>query len=175
MKAKSNVWSTKRVENLLKYWEETGSLPKDNPFFDKNPSWRKAGIVFEYTQKEYLEMAKIKENILYYGENYAKVPNKNGESLVKLRPYQIKVLLQFKKFHYNVYLASRQIGKSLSIFSLINIKDDKDEKIYVMPFFELLAIYGCYSSFIGKILLKLYRIKFRMLYKDKEYFSIPQL
>jgi hypothetical protein len=59
--------------------------------------WRKGYLDYEYTKEELLEMGKIAKDILYFAETYANVQTDAGRKLIKLRKYQIKVLLQFWK------------------------------------------------------------------------------
>ena len=50
---RDNVWTSKRVENLLYDAEENGIDYKevDNPFHENEPELRKGQIIFEYTEK----------------------------------------------------------------------------------------------------------------------------
>lgn len=162
----SGKWSTKKVDALMKYIDETGILPKENPFFDRDTKWRKANLDFEYTKDEFLELVKIKENILHFAETYAKVQTDNGQTLIRLRPYQKKVLLQFKKFRFNVYLASRQIGKSVTPETLIYIEIPNKGKL-TMPIFEAYYMMKNKLSIVDEIIRFLYRLNYK-LYKYRE-------
>jgi len=162
----SGKWNTKKVDALLKYIDDTGIIPKDNPFFEKDKNWRKAGIDFQYTKEEFLELVKIKENILYFAETYSKVQTDYGQKLIHLRPYQKRVLLQFKKFRYNVYLASRQVGKSITSNTLVYI--EIPGKGYVtMPIFEIYYMMKKKLNWVDKLIRFLYRIDYKLfLYRE---------
>ena len=64
----SLIWSTERVENLLRKIEDEGLDYKqvENPFHDQNPDLKKANIQWEYTQEEILEIKKCKNIIKYF-------------------------------------------------------------------------------------------------------------
>lgn len=111
---KNANWSTERVENVLKEYERTGVLPSPSPFYMGDVRLRKPRINFTYTKEELLELSKIQNDVIYFGEKYAKVTTDEGIRTVKLRKYQIRVLKQFMFYRHNVWLASRQIGKSIS-------------------------------------------------------------
>ena len=157
----SGKWSTIKLDALMKYIDDTGVLPKDNPFFDRNVKWRKANIDYDYTKEEFLELVKIKENILHFAESYAKVQTDNGQTLIRLRPYQKKVLLQFKRFRNNVYLASRQVGKSVTSETLVYM--ELPGKGYItMPIFEAYYLMKNKLTPMDKIIRFLYRINYRL-------------
>ena len=156
-----NKWSTKKITALMKHIDDTGILPKENPFFDRNIKWRKENLDYEYTKEEFLELIKIKENILHFSETYAKVQTDNGQTLIRLRPYQKKVLLQFNKFRHNVYLASRQVGKSITSETLVYL--EIPNKGYVtMPIFEAYYMLKVKLNLMDKLILSLYRFNYRL-------------
>lgn len=110
----TNVWSTKKVENLLREFNRTGVLPMHNPFFMRKTDKRKADLVWNYEQSELVDMAICKKFILKYAEK-CKVMTKNGLAFIKLRPYQVVLLKKMTLENFFIYLASRQIGKSIII------------------------------------------------------------
>lgn len=116
----SVLWSTERVEQLIRDYNEKGILPKRNPFYNGDVRQKKPRISYSYTEEELLELAKVQESVLYFSENHAKVTTDDGIRKIKLRPYQTRVLLQLEYYRHNVILASRQIGKSKSWTSVIN-------------------------------------------------------
>lgn len=134
---KTNIWTTERVNAIIKKWNDTGVLEKDNPFWEKNVNWRKPGLNYSYTQTEMLEQGKIFSDILYYAETYASVLTDEGEKLVELRPYQSRALLQLKKFRNNIYLASRQIGKCLDGGETVEIYTKRTDSYNHIRLFDL--------------------------------------
>lgn len=111
---KSGIWTTERVNECLKEYEKTGVMPKRNPFFMGDIRSRKPRLNYSYTKEELIELSKISESVIYFGENYAKVITDDGLKIVKLRKYQIRVLKQFGYYRHNVWLASRQVGKCIA-------------------------------------------------------------
>lgn len=109
-----NVWSTKRVDALIKDIDKTGVIPRENPFFMRQINKRKADLVWDYTKEESFNMAVCKKFILEYAKR-CKVMTKAGLAFIKLRPYQVVVLKKLTIHNFFIYLASRQIGKSIII------------------------------------------------------------
>jgi len=118
-KAVDNLWSTSRIEKLLHNFKKTGVLPMGHPFFQRKIGKRKSGLNFGYSTEEILELLKCQEDVIYFAENFCKISTKKGKKLVGevggLREYQKKILRQFQANKYNIVLASRQIGKSITV------------------------------------------------------------
>ena len=116
---KNNLWSTQRIDDLMLQFKKTGVIPDDHPFFQRKLGKRKAGLNYGYTKDELLELLACKEDIIYFANNYCKIKTKIGKKLLKevggLRPYQVKMLRQYQANKYNITLASRQIGKSITV------------------------------------------------------------
>lgn len=130
-KQKSLIWSTKSISACLKSIHDTGIIPMDNPFFEKKLTKLKGDINFKYEEEEILEMAKWREDALYFAQSAAQILTDKGAEIIKLHPYQKKVLLQFTKYKKHIYLASRQIGKSwvTAIFIVWYLLNHKDKTI----------------------------------------------
>jgi len=113
----SFAWSTKKVNDLIVAMED-GYKPKMNPFHGGNLNLRKGNIVFEYTQKELMEIKRCATDIVYFANNYCTVMTDDGLQTITLRGYQEEMLKQFQAERFSVVLASRQIGKTIcsSIF-----------------------------------------------------------
>lgn len=141
------IWNTALVNKLIEKFNDTGILPKDNPFHQGDIRVRKPRINFEYTKEEIKELAKIADNVLYFGETYAKVTTDDGLRIVKLRKYQIKVLRQFQYYRHNIWLASRQIGKSCD--GTIEIRDKRDNVVFNGELRDF------YNNYVGSRRLKL--------------------
>lgn len=108
-------WNTERVEELLRRVDEEGLDFKsvDNPFHDNNPDLKRANIVWEYTRDEILEMKKCAEDVTYFSK-YCKVMTDEGLSYINLRDYQESVLREYQNNRFNIFLAPRQVGKSIT-------------------------------------------------------------
>lgn len=142
------IWNTTLVNKLIEKFNDTGILPKDNPFHQGDIRIRKPRINFEYTKEEIKELAKIADNVLYFGETYAKVTTDDGLKIVRLRKYQIKVLRQFQYYRHNIWLASRQIGKSCD--GTIEIRDKRDNVVFNGELRDF------YNNYVGS-----YRLRFK--------------
>ena len=113
------VWSTKQVNDLMIAMDQ-GFRPKvAMPFYEGKNFLRKGNIVFEYTDDEVTELARCATDIVYLAERYAVVMTDNGIQQVKLREYQKRMLRNFQEERFNIVLASRQMGKTVtaSIFN----------------------------------------------------------
>ena len=113
------VWSTKQVNDLLLALDQ-GYKPKvAMPFYEGKQFLRKGNIVFEYTDEEISELARCASDIVYFAEKYAVVMTDDGIKQVKLRDYQKRMLRNFQHERFNIVLASRQMGKTVtaSIFN----------------------------------------------------------
>lgn len=128
-------WSTAKVDAILKAYNLTGSMPITNPFFMRHVKKRKANLHFTYTKQEFLEYAKIRKNILYYGEKYCVCLTDDGLVKIKFRPYQKKVLYTFLKNKRVIYLASRQVGKCVTLNTKVDVIIDGVQM--QIPMYEL--------------------------------------
>lgn len=108
-------WNSDRVNKLLERVEKEGLDFKsvDNPFYDNNPELKRANLVWEYTREEILEMKKCAEDVTYFAQ-YCKVMTDEGLSYIQLRDYQSSVLKEYQNHRFNVFLAPRQVGKSIT-------------------------------------------------------------
>lgn len=113
------VWSTKIVNDLVVALDKGYRPQVSLPFYEGKQFLRKGNIVFEYTDAEIAELAKCANDIVYFAEKYAVVMTDNGVQKVKLREYQKDLLRDFQNNRFNIVLASRQMGKTVtaSIFN----------------------------------------------------------
>ena len=80
-----------------------------------NPNIKKDGIVTNFTEEQVKEYALCMKDPIYFIEKYAKIISLDvGLVSFKLYPYQKKMFNQFQKNRFNVVLACRQSGKSVS-------------------------------------------------------------
>jgi hypothetical protein len=110
---KKVVWNTEKVEKLLQAMEE-GYDPPQHPFFEGDPSYKRANIVFEYTEEEYAEVKKCAKDIVHFANNYCQVMTDDGYQKIRLRPYQERVLRSYQDNRWNIFLAPRQVGKTIT-------------------------------------------------------------
>lgn len=107
------VWTTKKVSQLLEAIEE-GYKPKSTPFFEGRPELRAGKISFEYTEFEYNELKKCSRDIVHFANTYCVVMTPKGIAPIKLRGYQEELLRQMVRENFNVVLAARQAGKTIT-------------------------------------------------------------
>ena len=113
------VWSTKSINDLLVALDKGYRPQVSMPFYEGKQFLRRGNIVFEYTDSEISEIAKCANDIVYFAEKYAVVMTDEGIQQVKLREYQKDLLRDFQYNRFNIVLASRQMGKTVtaSIFN----------------------------------------------------------
>jgi hypothetical protein len=113
------VWSTKTVSDLIVALDKGYRPQVSMPFYEGKQFLKRGNIVFEYTDEEIREIAKCANDIVYFAEKYAVVMTDNGIQKVKLREYQKDLLRDFQHNRFNIVLASRQMGKTVtaSIFN----------------------------------------------------------
>ncbi len=91
------------------------SLQNQNENYLGNPNIKKDGIVTNFSEEQVREYALCMRNPEYFIEQYAKIISLDkGLVSFKLYPYQKKMFKQFEENRFNVVLACRQSGKSIS-------------------------------------------------------------
>lgn len=132
------VWTSEKVKEVA-YKISTGYKVKIHPFWEGNPNWRAANVVFKYTEEEMAEKIKCKENTLYFAENYAYImTGDKGKQKVKLRDYQEEILLSYIENKETILMASRQSGKCNFFTTFIYVKDmqtKQEEKVLIGDFY----------------------------------------
>jgi hypothetical protein len=111
----TNVWTTEKVDELLRLVDDEGLDFKQisNPFFDGNPEYKAPNVIWEYTSQELDEVKKCAQSAVYFAK-YCQVMTDDGLNYIRLRDYQVSVLNQYQKNRFNVFLAPRQVGKSIT-------------------------------------------------------------
>lgn len=80
-----------------------------------NPNVKRDGVVQEWDKDTVKEYAKCMNDPVYFAEHYCKVISLDkGLVPFELYPYQRKMFKQFQENRFNVVLACRQSGKSIS-------------------------------------------------------------
>ena len=91
------------------------SRPNQNQNYLGNPNIKKDGVTQDWTIEEVQEYALCMKDPVYFIEKYAKIISLDvGLVPFELYPYQKKMFQQFQKNRFNVVLACRQSGKSIS-------------------------------------------------------------
>jgi hypothetical protein len=126
-------WNTKLIEETIEKYNK-GMEVDLSCFFENNINYRNANIIFQMTKEELEEWKKCAEDIIYFANNYCYVMTDDGYSKIKLRPYQERILNDFKNHQFNILLASRQIGKTItsSIFICWYMLFNYDKNVFIV-------------------------------------------
>ena len=128
------VWSTRQIDDLLVAMDQ-GYRPKIKlPFYEGRQFLKKGNIVFEYTDEEISELARCAKDIVYFAEKYAVVMTDEGIQQVTLRDYQKEMLRNFQNDRFNIVLAARQMGKTVtaSIFNAWYVTFNMDKNTLLL-------------------------------------------
>ena len=80
-----------------------------------NPNVKRDGVIQNWTEKEIKEYAKCMNDPSYFAKTYCKIISLDkGLVPFNLYPYQTKMFEQFNSERFNIVLACRQSGKSIS-------------------------------------------------------------
>lgn len=115
------IWSTKSLQAAVDALRK--GLPlKANPFCGNNTMLLKPDLVYKRTADEVEDYIKCMQDPLYFAEKcFLMTPD--GLQAVKMRDYQVEYLKNLKENRFNILLACRQAGKSVTtaIFGLWKI------------------------------------------------------
>ena len=131
--AKRMIWSTESLKLAIKGLHEGRKLVA-NPFYENNVKILKGDLVFERTPEEKAEWKKCASDVVYFAETYCQLMTPEGIQHVHLRDYQKKYLEFLSKNRLTIYLAARQVGKSVitSIYVLWYILFNFDKNALVI-------------------------------------------
>ena len=106
-----------------------------NPWLKSEVGLRRAGVSFRMSPEEQAEYIKCALDVHYFTETYCKVKTEDGSiNNIKLREYQKEILDNFVNSRFNILMASRQVGKTISasIFMLHTILFSNDKNIMIV-------------------------------------------
>lgn len=106
-----------------------------NPWLKSEVGIRRSGLAFKMTGDEQSEYIKCALDVHYFVEKYCKVKREDGSiGNILLRDYQKEILDNFVNSRFNILMASRQVGKTISsaIFMLHKILFDNDKNIMIV-------------------------------------------
>lgn len=127
-KMESNIMTTEKVEEIIK--KENHAIPlklHERLWFRGKDNFgvRKAGIKFAMTQSELEEYVRCKLSVYYFAENYCKIKLEDGTvDKMTLRDYQKDIIKLYTENRYSILMASRQIGKCISLNTNLLCKDN---------------------------------------------------
>lgn len=111
----NKVWTSKLIDEYNDRFTFGIDLDNlgDSPYYNNMFGWRKGDILFKYTPQEFDEIVKCKNDVLYFADHYAFAMTDAGVQKIELRNYQRKILKGFQHNRYSIYVASRQVGKTI--------------------------------------------------------------
>lgn len=118
---KWNNVSIKEYEERLSRGEDIP--PRHSPYRTEQYGIRKEGMIYEFEEWELEEWGKCACDIYYFIDNYIYVKNENGiREKIILREYQKEIIDMFDTKSRCLLMASRQTGKCVSPFTLVEWK-----------------------------------------------------
>jgi len=155
---KNRVWNAKLVEDITNKVVNGEPIHGGTPFHEGDIDYRAADVVYEYTDEELKEIAKCATDIVYFANNYCVSMTDEGIQKIKLRNYQERVLKQYQKNRWIVFLASRQIGKCLSRQTKIKILQKNGLVPVVIPIYILYFMLNKPKTILEHFKLFLYKL-----------------
>ena len=106
-----------------------------NPWLKGEVGIKRSGVSFRMTSDEQQEYIRCAIDIHYFTEEYCKTKREDGSiGPIKLRDYQEEILDNFVQSRFNILMASRQVGKTVSsaIFILHTILFNNDKNVMIV-------------------------------------------
>jgi len=133
---KQMVFTTKLVDEATDKINDGIVIKRyQNPWLKSEVGLRRQGVTFKMTADEQQEYIRCAVDVHYFVEKYCKVKREDGSvGSIKLRDYQKEILDNFVNSRFNILMASRQVGKTISsaIFMLHKILFDNDKNIMIV-------------------------------------------
>ena len=133
---KQMVFTTKLVDESTEKINDGIVIKRyQNPWLKSEVGLRRAGVTFRMTPEEQQEYVRCALDVHYFVEKYCKVKREDGSvGNIFLRDYQKEILDNFVNSRFNILMASRQVGKTISsaIFMLHKILFDNDKNIMIV-------------------------------------------
>jgi len=154
-------WSTKKIKDLLVQIDQTGVIPRYNPFYNNDAQLFAGDINFGYTEEEIIDKTKVAQDIFYFATQHAQVKTDEGIMRIKsLRNYQKNILHHLNAYRFNIILASRQIGKCVHPFT--NVCVELNNKVQNLPIFEVFYQTRPKLSLFDKVMYSLLKTSYKL-------------
>jgi hypothetical protein len=133
---KQMIFTTKIVDEATEKINDGIVIKRfQNPWLKSEVGLRRAGVSFKMSPEEQQEYVKCALDIHYFTEKYCRVKREDGSiGDIQLRDYQKEILDNFVNSRFNILMASRQVGKTISasIFMLHTILFSNDKNIMIV-------------------------------------------
>lgn len=130
------IFTTKLVDEATERINDGVVVKRyQNPWLKSEIGIKRSGISFKMTTEEQEEYVRCALDIHYFTEKYCKVKTEDGSiDNIVLRDYQKEILDNFVNNRFNILMASRQVGKTISssIFMLHTILFSNDKNIMIV-------------------------------------------
>ena len=130
------VFTTKLVEEATDKINDGIVLKRyQNPWLKGEVGIKRSGISFRMSAEEQQEYIRCALDIHHFTEKYCKTKREDGSvGSIKLRDYQEEILDNFVGNRFNILMASRQVGKTVSsaIFILHTILFNNDKNVMIV-------------------------------------------
>ena len=136
-KERQLIFTTKIVEEMTAKINDGIIIKRfENPWMKSSDiGLRRSGIIFKMSPEEQQEYVRCALDIHYFTEKYCLVKTEDGSvDNIKLRDYQKDILDNFMSNRFNILMASRQVGKTISssIFILHTILFSNDKNVMIV-------------------------------------------
>lgn len=130
------IFTTKLVDDATEQINDGVQLKKfQNPWLKSEVGLKRSGVVFRLSAEEQQEYIRCAVDIHYFTEKYCKTKREDGSvGSIQLRDYQKEILDNFVNNRFNILMASRQVGKTVSsaIFILHTILFNNDKNCMIV-------------------------------------------
>ena len=130
------VFNTKLVDEATDKINDGIVLKRyQNPWLKSEIGLKRSGITFRMTPEEQQDYIRCAVDIQYFTEKYCKTKREDGSvGPITLRDYQEEILNNFVQNRFNILMASRQVGKTVSsaIFILHTILFNNDKNVMIV-------------------------------------------
>lgn len=90
-------------------------------YYLNNPNLPTPAATFEYTPEMVRDIKLSKDSLLYFASTFFYIINLDeGRQVIKLHPYQTRVLNKMENNRFFILLSGRQIGKALALYTPIS-------------------------------------------------------
>jgi hypothetical protein len=130
------VFNTKLVDEATDKINDGIVLKRyQNPWLKSEIGLKRSGVTFKMTAEEQQDYIRCAVDIQYFTEKYCKTKREDGSvGPITLRDYQEEILNNFVQNRFNILMASRQVGKTVSsaIFILHTILFNNDKNCMIV-------------------------------------------